>query len=98
MASARSESASHLIRAFQLNLTALGLLALLVGTFLIDNTICFSVLRRRSQLGTLRAIGVTRSEIVALSWEKYMCLRVDCRSPSYHCNNLVITSRKAFTI
>ncbi len=52
--------------AFELNLRALSLLALLVGVFLIYNTITFSVVQRRSQLGTLRALGVTRQEVFGL--------------------------------
>jgi putative ABC transport system permease protein len=52
--------------AFQLNLTALSLLALLVGMFLIFNTVRFSVVQRRPLLGTLRSLGVTRREIFGL--------------------------------
>jgi putative ABC transport system permease protein len=64
--SARSESVEQLTRAFEINLTALSLLALIVGTFLIYNTMTFSVVRRRQLIGTLRAIGVTRGEIFTL--------------------------------
>jgi putative ABC transport system permease protein len=53
-------------RAFRLNLTALSLLALVVGMFLIYNTTTFSVIRRRRLIGLLRALGVTRREIFAL--------------------------------
>ena len=63
---ARSESVAQLTRAFEVNLTALSLLTLLVGTFLIYNTITFSVVRRRPIIGTLRAVGVTRGGVVAL--------------------------------
>jgi putative ABC transport system permease protein len=52
--------------AFRLNLTALSLLALLVGMFLIFNTMRFSVVQRRPLLGTLRTLGVTRREVFAL--------------------------------
>jgi putative ABC transport system permease protein len=64
--SARSESVTQLTRAFEVNLTVLSLLALLVGTFLIYNTITFSVVRRRPIIGALRAVGVTRGGVVAL--------------------------------
>jgi putative ABC transport system permease protein len=64
--SARSESVEQLTRAFEINLTALSLLALIAGTFLIYNTMTFSVVRRRQLIGTLRAIGVTRGEIFTL--------------------------------
>src|SRR4030095_13879335 len=50
-------------KAFRLNLTALSLLALVCGVFLIYNTMTFSVVQRRGTIGTLRALGVTRREI-----------------------------------
>jgi len=53
-------------RAFRLNLTALSLLALLCGAFLIYNTITFSVVQRRTLIGTLRALGVTRRQVFGL--------------------------------
>ena len=53
-------------RAFRLNLTALSLLALVCGAFLIYNTMTFSVVQRRRLIGTLRALGVTRAQIFAL--------------------------------
>lgn len=64
--SARSDSVEQLTRAFDTNLTALSLLALIVGTFLIYNTVTFSVVRRRKLIGMLRAIGVTRGQIFTL--------------------------------
>ena len=63
---ARSASVDQLTRAFEVNLTALSLLALLVGTFLIYNSITFSVVMRRNVIGTLRGIGVTRREVFTL--------------------------------
>jgi putative ABC transport system permease protein len=64
--STRSESVDQLTRAFEVNLAALSMLALIVGAFLIYNTMTFSVVRRRKLIGTLRAIGVTRGEIFTL--------------------------------
>jgi putative ABC transport system permease protein len=52
--------------AFTLNLTALSLLALLVGAFLVYNTMTFAVLQRLPQLAILRALGVTRGELFRL--------------------------------
>ena len=52
--------------AFTLNLTALSLLALVVGMFLIYNTMTFSVVQRRTLIGMLRALGVTRGEVFTL--------------------------------
>jgi putative ABC transport system permease protein len=62
----RLESADKMTRAFRLNLSALSLLALIVGMFLIYNTMTFSVVQRYSLLGQLRAVGVTRGEIFQL--------------------------------
>ena len=63
---ARSQSVESLADAFQLNLTALSLLALVVGMFLIYNTITFSIVQRRPIIGTLRCLGVTRREVFGL--------------------------------
>jgi putative ABC transport system permease protein len=63
-ASQEAETASQLASAFQLNLTALSMLALVVGMFLIYNTMTFAVVERREVLGTLRALGVTEGQIV----------------------------------
>ncbi len=57
------EDTAGLSSAFELNLTAMSLLALLVGVFLIFNAISFSIVQRRRLLGRLRALGVTRGEI-----------------------------------
>ena len=54
----RSEQVGKMIAAFQLNLTALSMVSLLVGVFLIHNTMRTSVARRRVQIGILRAIGL----------------------------------------
>jgi len=56
-------STESITRSFELNLTALSLLALFVGVFLIYNIVSFSVIQRRSIIGTLRSIGVTRRQI-----------------------------------
>lgn len=60
----RTATLEGMTRAFDLNLTALSLLALVFGIFLIYNTMTFSVLQRRRLMGTLRALGVTRGELV----------------------------------
>ena len=63
-AGTRTEVMSGMIAAFDLNLTALSLLALIFGMFLIYNAMTFSVVQRRALLGRLRALGVTRREIL----------------------------------
>jgi putative ABC transport system permease protein len=64
--SSRSQTTEEMTRAFRLNLTALSLLALVCGVFLIYNTMTFSVVQRRTLIGTLRALGVTRGQIFSL--------------------------------
>ncbi len=63
-AGSRERTMEEMVRAFDLNLTALSLLGLLFGVFLIYNAMTFSVVRRRRHFGTLRALGVTRGEIL----------------------------------
>ncbi|MCC5858533.1 MAG: FtsX-like permease family protein [Ectothiorhodospiraceae bacterium] len=65
-AEARNAALQQMTEAFQLNLTAFSLLALMVGAFLIFNTMTFSVVQRRQLLGLLRAVGVTRGQVFRL--------------------------------
>ena len=62
----RTETVAQMTKAFDLNLTALSLLALIVGAFLIYNTMTFSIVQRRGLLGRLRALGVTRAQVFRL--------------------------------
>lgn len=59
----RTAAMANMSQAFQTNLTAMSLLALLVGGFLIYNTATFSVLQRRRQFGIMRLLGATRAEV-----------------------------------
>lgn len=63
---ARVGALEEMTRAFRLNLTALSLLALVCGAFLVFNTATVSVLQRRPLFGRLRALGVARREIVGV--------------------------------
>ncbi len=63
---ARAGALQQMTDAFELNLTALSLLALIVGMFLIYNTMTFSVVQRRTLWGTLRCIGVSRAQLAGL--------------------------------
>ncbi len=63
---ARTETINQMTAAFRVNLTALSLLALVVGMFLIYNTMTFAVVQRRTLFGTLRCLGVTRREVFAM--------------------------------
>ncbi|UCG25820.1 MAG: ABC transporter permease, partial [Chloroflexota bacterium] len=65
-ATARSNALRQMSAAFELNLTALSLLALVVGMFLIYNTVTFSVIQRRKLFGTLRCLGVTGDQLMAM--------------------------------
>lgn len=63
----RDRSTQHqMTAAFHTNLSAMGLLALLVGALLVYNTVSFSVLRRRREFGLLRVIGVTGGDLLRL--------------------------------
>ncbi len=53
----------QMLAAFELNLQAMSLLALVVGLFLIYNTVSFSVVQRRGILGIMRSLGATRRQI-----------------------------------
>ncbi|MDX1656883.1 MAG: FtsX-like permease family protein, partial [Candidatus Competibacteraceae bacterium] len=63
---ATQDASAQMTASFRLNLTAMSLLALVVGMFLIHNTMTFSVIQRRGLIGMLRALGVTQGEIFAL--------------------------------
>jgi len=63
-AAGRNTAISRMTAAFELNLRAMSLLALLVGTFLIYNTMAFSVLQRRELLASLRILGATRGQLL----------------------------------
>jgi len=65
-AAARSNALRQMSAAFELNLTALSLLALVVGMFLIYNTVTFSVIQRRKLFGILRCLGVTGEQLFAM--------------------------------
>jgi putative ABC transport system permease protein len=59
----RSAQVAKMLAGFHLNLTALSLVSLLVGVFLVYNTISASVVRRREEIGILRAVGVSSSQV-----------------------------------
>src|SRR5262249_44402949 len=57
---ARTEENRKMLAAFRTNLQVLSYIALIVGAFLIYNTISISVIRRRNELGIVRALGAGR--------------------------------------
>lgn len=62
----RGRQVEKMLAAFHFNLTALSYIALLVGLFLVYNTVTVSVISRREQIGMLRAVGATRACVLGL--------------------------------
>ena len=63
---AQAQETFAMTDAFTINLRAMSLLALLVGTFLIYGAVSFAVLQRRSIMAVLRALGATRAEVLGV--------------------------------
>ncbi|MFL6463482.1 MAG: ABC transporter permease, partial [Bryobacteraceae bacterium] len=59
----RTEENRKMLSAFRWNLHVLSYIALLVGGFLIYNTVSISVVRRRNEIGIVRALGATRAAV-----------------------------------
>jgi putative ABC transport system permease protein len=55
----------RMLAAFRWNLRLLSYIALVVGAFLIYNTISVSVVRRRAEIGIVRALGASRGMVLA---------------------------------
>ena len=62
----RGEENQRMLRAFRWNLRVLSYISLVVGAFLIYNTISVSVVRRRAEIGILRALGAGRAGVLWL--------------------------------
>lgn len=63
---ARTVEAEGLLAAFRLNLTALSLVSVAVGGFVVYAAVKAALVRRREELGLLRAIGATRAQVLGL--------------------------------
>jgi putative ABC transport system permease protein len=63
-AGARTDSNRRILDSFRWNLRVLSMIALVVGAFLIYNTISVSVVRRRRETGVLRALGATQWDVL----------------------------------
>ena len=74
--SARGNAMTQMTRAFRINLTALSLLALVIGAFLIYNTMTISVLQRREFIATVRTLGLNRIELLMLVLGEALLLAV----------------------
>ena len=75
-AAAQKNAVQQMTAAFRLNLTALSLLALVVGMFLIYNTVTFSVVQRRPLFGVLRCLGTTPSQLFTLIMGESLILSI----------------------
>jgi putative ABC transport system permease protein len=62
----RERQAAGLLGAFRLNLTALSLISLFVGGFLVYSSTQASLVRRRNEFGLLRSLGASRGQIVTI--------------------------------
>ena len=62
----RVAQVERMLRAFHFNLTALSFVALLVGLFLVYNTVAVSVITRRVEIGILRTVGISRGTVLRL--------------------------------
>jgi putative ABC transport system permease protein len=62
----RGEENQRMLRAFRWNLRVLSYISLVVGAFLIYNTISVSVVRRRPEIGILRALGAGSLAVLSL--------------------------------
>ncbi|HEV2720100.1 MAG TPA: FtsX-like permease family protein, partial [Thermoanaerobaculia bacterium] len=63
--SRRNERVVKMLRAFRVNLFALAGVALLVGMFLVYNTVLISILRRRKDVGVFKTLGASPRQIFA---------------------------------
>jgi putative ABC transport system permease protein len=59
----RSKQLENMVWAFQLNLSVMSWVGLLIGAFLIYNTIAFAVAQRRREVGIYRALGMTERRV-----------------------------------
>ena len=62
----RTGQAQQLLGAFRLNLTALSLVSLLVGTFLVFSSMRACLVWQRREFGVLRSLGCTPAQVLAL--------------------------------
>ncbi len=62
----RTKQVEVLISHFQKNINLISFIAVFVGMYLIYNAVSISVVQRRKEIGILRALGTTRSQIISL--------------------------------
>ncbi len=59
----RNDEMKTMLAAFHLNLTAMSLVSIIVGMFLVFNSVSAAVVRRQPQIAILRSCGATRNEV-----------------------------------
>ena len=69
----RTNENRRMLTAFRWNLRVLSYIALVVGAFLIYNTISVSVVRRRAEIGIVRALGATRGAVLGAFLGEAVC-------------------------
>lgn len=62
----RNAQVQKMLHAFQNNLMALSLVSMLVGAFVIYNTMSIIIIRKRAEIGILRTIGLTSRALFVL--------------------------------
>jgi putative ABC transport system permease protein len=72
----RGEQIEGLLTSFRVGLFFVSLIALFVGFFLIYNTVSVSVIQRKHEIGTLRCLGMRRSELLRLIIAEALLLAV----------------------
>ena len=60
------ENQKSLVASFRYNLEFVSLIAILVGIFLLYNTVFISVVKRRTEIGILRSLGIDKRTVVML--------------------------------
>lgn len=68
--------AQALLGTMQLGLSLASLLALMIGQFLVYNAMSIAVVRRRPEIGVLRAVGATRAQMAALLFSEALVFGV----------------------
>lgn len=61
------ENRKGMLKSFRYNLQFVSLIAILVGMFLLYNTVFISVVKRRTEIGILRGLGADKRDMVVLS-------------------------------
>ncbi len=89
---ARSEENRRMLRAFRWNLRILSYISLLVGAFLIYNTIAVSVVRRRAEIGILRALGTSARGVLLIFLGEAAMLKGSSDRCSASCSTRILAA------